>query len=198
MTPKKKKQTQPPAVPKARRRNRNRNNKASSSGLGTMRIRDKELLTTVDKAETVLAYPCLGPSGKIAPPVLSKLQAMFSRIKFHSLKVWWVGSTGTTKGGSVILAWDRGGTYAKATTITRQQVAGIQPNVCVAGYENATRQPLTLSPSSLMGGVGAGWYTVNAADFGDAFPAILLVNVSGEAQGDVWIEYDVSLSGLHT
>lgn len=195
-TPKQGKQTQPPKKPKAGRKARARK-RANAAGLGTMRLRDKELLFSVTADGTQKAYPSWKTgTGNLQPPVLSKLQGMFSRIRWHSLKVWWVGTTGMTVGGSVILAWDKSGTYdAQSTLPERQQVAGTQPNVVVAGWENAVRQPLILSGAALQGAVGTGWYQKGAA-FSDAFPAMLLVNTSGGAKGDVWIEYDVSLSGL--
>lgn len=196
------KKKQPVAVkPKSKRKARPRGGNVQN--LGTMRIRDRELLCSITEAGTTVAYPGLGPENAAKPPDLAAFLKMFSRIKYHSLKIWWVGSSGMSAAGSIILAWDVGSAVLKPNAadlkkVTRQMVAGIQPNACFAGYENASNRPLSLSPAALQGSVGTGWFQVTSGDIGDSIPAVLFINSNGVAVGDVWIEYDVSLSGLHT
>lgn len=194
---KKKKQAQPKVVVVAKKRSKPRN-KVSPS-LGTMRLRERELLASV-KVGTSVLYPGVWKEKSGTPPSLAKVQKMFSRIKFHSLKVWWIGTAGTTVGGSVIMAWDKGGVFrdSDVTKVTRQQVAATQPNLVMSAWVDGTNRPLSLSGVSLLGSVGNGWFDPKASDFSDGLPALLVVNVAGaEAMGDIWIEYDVTLDGLN-
>lgn len=184
----------PPGKSKAGRKNRARKRRANAAGLGTMRLRDRELLGTVT-AEGAFVYSPSSREGLTGPPVLVSIQKMFSRIKFHSLKAWWVGSAGTTVGGSVILTWDKGGLLKSNSS--RSQVAASQPNTIYSAWENGSNKPLMLGQQFLKGSVGDGWYEIKAADFGDALPAQLCVHNQGKGSGDLWIEYDVSLTGLH-
>lgn len=169
-----------------------------------MRLRDRELLGTVsaptDGGESItIFYPARRGSKAGSPAVLTKVQGMFSRIRFNSLRVWWVGTGGTTLGGSVILSWDKAAALGEdASKISRVQVAGLQPNVVLPAWCDGQSKPLVLAGASLQGGVGTGWFSSDAKDFGDCLPALLIVSNSGKGSGDVWIEYDVTLTGLHT
>lgn len=175
-------------------RSRRRRNKPSSLGDGEIRLKRKELVTSLvvkaGKSNASGHVDLLPSSFKF----LAGLYTSFERVKYHKLHVFYRSAVGTTQGGMV--------TYAIDWTLDvgdkdRVALSSYTPNMSHAVWHNPA--PLVLPPSRLQ---SRQWYinTVDG-DITDKGPGRVLWAVDAGATnvdlvvGELWVDYDVTMSG---
>lgn len=174
---------------RSRRRRRQRN--GCNLTEGEIRLRRRELLTTVEvKAGTssVLSQVDLEASKF---KFLASLYNSFERIKFHRLAIVYKSAVGTTVGGMITYAIDW---TCSSDPKDRATLSSYTPNMSHPVWESP-KAGIQLPAARLQ---SRAWYVNNsAADIVDRCPARLLYAAEAAPQvvGEIWVEYDVTMSG---
>lgn len=187
----------PPGQPgMPRSSNPRRRNAGIVGGEGHMRISRDELcraVTTGTTGDVAVSIKLLPSSECLA--WLSSLAGAWDRIVWHSIRVSWRAAVGTTTDGMVAygLHWNP----SRATAApTRAQVTACCPVKDHPIWQSTDSAPLVASAGSLQ---SRPFYTLRATDIAETTPCTIYLNVMGgpasKQVGEVWIHYDVTLTG---
>lgn len=185
---------QTPSAPQpARRRRRRRRAGTASLRAGELdavvRVTRKDILMTVEGNK--LMHAELHHNNL---PGLHKFAGIYERITWHSAKVWWRPSLGTTEAGMVTYGvdWDLKNTDA----LTRAQIALYTPSASHAVWMDTSSKPLIL-PAARLSSRKIMFFSQEANSI-DGSPACLVaLSTHAKGGGEFWIEYTVTLSGVH-
>lgn len=179
---------------------RRRRGQPSAVGEGEIVFSREELIRTltlpVGKA-TVTDYIDIIP---VNFRFLKSIGAVFERIQWLSLQVYWKPAVGTTYGGLVTYGvdWD----FQGGTSLTRAQISCYTPTVSHALWQDAQRTPMVLPPARLK---GRNWYTPDSGDDVDKGPGRILIAADGQSStvgsvplGEIWACYKVKFSGTRS
>lgn len=128
-------------------------------------------------------------------PFLSKMGAVFERIKWLSVQFWYKPAVGMTEGGIVTVGvdWDW-----SATDPARVKIAGYTPSQSFSVWTDTQAKPLVLPPGRIQ---GRAWYTPATGDAVDKGPGKLCYGVTGskptsdKVYGELWVRYTVTMEG---
>lgn len=178
-----------------RRRNRRARNSGAISADGTIRIRRCELLADVSAKASVGGHLLLKPDASQLV-FLNGLANSFDRIVWHSARVFWRSAVGTTTNGTMTFGPDWNNKTADDVKLST--VSACTPLVTLPIWQSNDKQPLVLPSSKLM---TRKEYSLAEADGFDSSPATILyfltvdTSANTKAYGNLWVEYDVTLSG---
>lgn len=184
----------PNPAPTRRRRGRGRNPQSNTLGVeGKVRLKRSEILASVSAKGNAAQAIALLPTSTVLT-FLNGLSKSFDRILWHSAKVCWKPAVGTTTNGTIAFGVDWN---VSTTTPTKTQVMSLTPVVSVPVWQSTDRSPLVLPGHKLM---TRREYTIGEVASFDTSPASILVYLTGSEEkvtsyGDLWLEYDVTLSG---
>lgn len=185
--------TPPPAQqPRRRRRRARRNAVVQRNGDldAVVRVTRRDILLTVDSDKLVHA-----PLHHNVLPGLHKFAGIYERITWHSAKVWWRPSLGTTEAGMVTygIDWDLKGA---TDSLTRAQIALYTPSVSHAVWHDTSSKP-TVLPASRLSSRKIMFFSQEASSIDGAPAALVALSSHPRGGGEFWIEYTVTLSGVH-
>lgn len=121
---------------------------------------------------------------------LKNLFGSFERYRWHRLHIYYKPAVGTTAKGLVSYGADY---TIKKVSQTRVQISSLTPNASHAVWADSTAKPLVI-PSNML--QSRSWYTAEG-DGVDKFTARLCwaVNADPGLIGELWVSYDVEMSG---
>lgn len=175
---------------KNKKKNKNKDGQEMNlnSGVGSIRLKRKEMLTAVT-GDDAGGYAVLRPSSTVMT-FLHSLSNCFTEIKYHSLTIHYVASCGTTTDGLVTVGF-KAGTVAAAAENTVTKIASLSPSLSTPvwskGSFSVPRDRLMTRKTYVLADIGI-----------DGTPGSLLWLCSAakaKAAGALWISYDVTLLG---
>lgn len=187
----------PSNAPSRRRRRGKANNSNSIGNQGVIRLRRREILKTITASDDVSDAVVLAPTTTVMP-LLKGISNSFERIVWHSCKIFWKSAVGTTRDGTIAIGIDWDSTSAKPD---RGKVVSATPNVSLPVWQNTDLSPMVLPSSRLM---TRREYIMSSSSAEDKSPASVLYALTvgkmdqAHTYGDIWIEYDVTLSGTRS
>lgn len=163
---------------------------------GEIRLRRKELLDTVKipaSRSSVKGHIDIIPSSF---SFLKTLDAAFERHQWRALKFWWKPAVGTTFGGlfSSGIDWD----FAGTADVERKKIVAHTPSSTHSVWQDTEATPLVLPKDRLQSRL---WYLPDASEYVDKGPGRLQYAADTATQtvettiGEIWVGYDVILSG---
>lgn len=158
---------------------------------GSIRLRRRELLSTLKPTNGKLATSRFLLAVK-SFTWLKTVGAAFEHVKFNMLNIWYVPAVGATKNGMIALGVD----YSfKKEKPTHEQVIALTPSITMPIWQSNERNPIKIPKGQLQ---SRALYLIEGATE-DSCPGALLVAFDGDSDvtflGDLWVEYDVELSG---
>lgn len=182
-----------------RRRNRRKRRVATNSGLalqtvgaGEVRISKIELCTTLQVAPRATETHGSFSLEATAPPFLKKLSASFERVKWLRCRVFYKTAASMMTPGLISIGCDWSWNNL---AVTRKLIASYSPTVTSAVWKDCG---FVIPPARLQSRL---WYSVQADNSVDAGPCKLVFAAdcnggeSGVTIGELWIDYEVVLSG---
>lgn len=179
---------------KSKKKNKNKKNNSNtneanlSGGVGTIRLKRKEMLTEV-KGDSAGGFVVLKPSANNMT-FLHNLANCFTEIKYHSMSIHYVSSVGTTVSGLMTCGFKAGSIVTAAeTSVTK--VAALSPSLSLPVWNKGS---MNIPKDRLM---TRRTYVIADTTI-DSTPGSLLWLCSAAKDttvGALWVTYDVTLLG---
>lgn len=190
-------------VPRKRKRTRARKKSgqsqaSTSRGMreGTMVVSRRDLLASSKNSATngtCSVYNVIADANHF--PYLKRLAAAFQRVRWRRLALTWHATSGTTKDGAIIMAFDSSWSVdaAQPAKSDRATVASLTPIIDFPGW--SPNRKLVVPANLLKGSVGTGMFVIGDTVKDLAGPGQFVVHNIGSCTGEIWVEYEVEFLG---
>lgn len=182
------------------RRNRRQQPVAQNSGGGQITIKRCEILTTLSgKTGSLKGAIPLKPSAN-ALAFLNTLSKSFERVKWHSARIYWRSSVGTTTNGTISYGvdWDS----STAEPASKAAVVSCTPVTSVPLWQSTDKQSMSIPQARLM---TRQYYSfegsndpVDTSPISIKYWADIPTTQQDQTYGDIWVEYHVTLVGTRS